>query len=362
MADLSLTLNYLKAFKRCCLNYRKVPAPIAYTDLFKLVIRHKLGLDKLSVAWFLCGNEMVGSSRIHGINISDCLKHYGVNSSVIQKPTDYLEDLLIDECVKNILLDSGIDIVVFQRVHQEKACKFASSLKKSNTKTVFIMADIYNTEMPFACDHCIVISETLKQHLISNGVSTDCITVIPDAIETPYSLLKDYNGNSSDEVKVVWVGAEGSWESLQIITEALMDNRLSNYRLITISNHPSATYRWDIRSVWAHILEADIAIIPVEVGKPETLVKSNNRLTMFKALGLPVICSHLPAYGNIIVHGQNGYFALTKEEWVNYLMILSSPEVRKTVGLMGRESIFEQYGLQNISMQYLTAFSALLSR
>lgn len=361
MGNLSLTLNYLKVFKRFCLNYNKEPAPIAYTDLFKLIIRHKLGFGKLSVAWLLCGNEMVGSSRIHGINVSNYLKHYGVNSYIIQKPNGYLEDIISDECMKSILLSSNFDIVVFQRVHKEKACGLARSLKGTKTKTVFIMADVYHTEMPFACDHCIVISEALKEHLVTLGITADRITVIEDAIETPFSLVKNYDDKVLNEVKVVWVGSEGSWGSLQMITEALMDERLKNFKLITISNHPSATYKWDMRTVWDHILDSDIGIIPVEVCKPEALVKSNNRLTMFKALGLPVICSPLPAYEKIILHGVNGFLALTKEEWVNYLLVLRSPEMRMRVGLMGRATIFEQYGLQSISMQYLSAFSALHS-
>lgn len=307
----------------------------------------------LRVAWILCGDINVGSSRIHGINIHNYLKKNNCNSYILYKPKGYSDSIILNPYTKKLLLKSNADIVLFQRVHKGSAETLVEKLKKSGKKTVFLMADYYETIMPGICDRVIVVSDYLRQQLVTRGIEENKILVIPDAIETPGDLHKQ---NYSGEVpyKIVWVGAEGHWDSLTVVRKALADPDLrENMQLITISNHPESTYRWELSTVWDNILRCDIAVIPADSNEPKNLTKSSNRLTMFKALGMPVICSPLPEYESIIQHGQNGFLARDVDEWIHALKKLLSREIRQRIGTTGREEIFLEFGIECIGKKYL---------
>ena len=335
---------------------------INYADLLLLHLNRIIRPGTLSVAWLLCGDESVGSSRIHGIDISNYLKSNGVNSCVIQKFKGYCEYPVLDERAVDMLINARPDVVIFQRIYKGTAAKIAKELSVSRIKTVFLMADIFQTDMPFVCDHTIVMSESLKEQLVKVGVRESSVSVIPDPVETDYSTVKSYDDERREGIKVVWVGAEANWSSLEVIESALRDASLRDYKLITISNHPSATFVWDFRTVWDQILDCDIAVIPIDMSRKESLVKSNNRLTMFKALGLPVICSPLLSYLGIVNHDESGYFATTRDEWLCYLQLLRDPLRRQSIGLAGRDKIFEQYGIETIGRRYLTLFSKIAGK
>lgn len=335
---------------------------VNYIGLLNLYISSFLTKGRLSVAWVLVGNETVGSSRIHGINISNYFNGKGVDSEILQKPHGYYEQLLLGRLAERILLDARPDIVVFQRVNKGTSATLAKKLSLQGTKTVFIMADLFDTNMPFVCDHTIVTSECLKAQLVNCGVREDTVSVIPDPIETDYLMVKSYSDEPHERIKIVWVGAEGNWPSLNVVQKALLHQSLSDYELVTISNHPLATIRWDLETVWDRILDCDVAVIPVDMTIEGFLAKSNNRLTMFKALGLPVICSPLDCYNSIIRHAENGYLASSEEEWILCLQSLRDPSLRWRMGLADREKIFEIYGIENIGKRYLNLFSSIAGK
>jgi glycosyltransferase involved in cell wall biosynthesis len=121
--------------------------------------------------------------------------------------------------------------------------------------------------------------------------------------------------------------------------------------LKSISNRRFKKINWDIHEVHKRMADFDIGIIPVD-GQLERLVqqnvsawqvKSENRLTMKMALGLPVICSPVPSYEKVIVQGENGYIARSREEWIQFFEELRDPERRKSVGRKARESVIQRF-------------------
>lgn len=310
--------------------------------------------NRLSVGWILCGDKTVGSSRIHGLNIHSYLLSLGINSFVINQPSGYVESLRIYDFEINAILKCHFDIVVFQRVFHGRALELIRMLKRQGTKTVFFAADLYESEVLGEVDHVFTVSVSLKEMLVKRGLDERRLHVIHDAIETSQELCKTYTGKFQSLIKLVWVGAAGHWNTLQEIRRILeQDERLNSFRLVTISNHPEADIAWSLDTVWAEILQCDVGVVPVDLGRPESIVKSNNRVTMFKALGMPVICSRLPSYEDAIVDGVTGFFADTQESWTNSLLKLLDPATRESVGLAGRDSIFETYGVDAVGSGFL---------
>lgn len=335
--------------------YFNGPKSIDYVALMRASLQKRFSNRKPVVAWFLCGDETVGSSRIHGLNISRELNRQGVASFIIQKPGNYQEELEQSYYTQKKLLKSRLDVVVFQRVHL-KADEFVRKLQAAGTKTVYIMADYFETNMPLLCDHTIVVSDPLKQFLIDKGVSKNKIEVIPDAVETDHSICKNYDTEKQTKIRVVWVGNAMHWPTLDKIITALKEPEFADYELITISTHENSTIQWNLKTIWNDILRCDVAVVPAQTATKEGLAKSNNRVTMFKAIGLPVICSPLPMYKKVINHGVNGYIAESLDEWKKYMLLLKDEKVRMDVGLAGRDDIFKEYSLQNIGLSFKESF------
>lgn len=157
-------------------------------------------------------------------------------------------------------------------------------------------------------------------------------------------------------LKVYWFGYGGSsWmaEKLRYLIEDELE-----MKLITIHEHPNADIQWNIDTVYNHLKEADIIIIPANFKKQPC--KSNNRLTQAMALGKPIICDPLPAYKNIVRHGINAFITDNGEEseWRSYLTSLKYDHVRKKLSENALETS-KKYTVEKASLKWLEALKNL---
>lgn len=350
------TINFLKAI---IIFWRLIRHPtLQGKNIFNAKRLSSHPPKKISIGWILCGDERVGSSRIHGINLHQHLEKNSIASYILSKPSTYSEILNIGNFGIKAIAGCNLDFVVFQRVHNGDTIHLINTLNAHGTITIFIMADIYEATAINAVKIVITTSERLKEVLIERGHNPDKIYVIPDAIETDFDLCKDYSINNNEKITLVWVGAEGHWQTLENLKNILSENTaFKNFNLKTISNHPDADIEWNLSSVWREIIACDIGVIPVDLTRIESSVKSNNRATMFKALGLPVICSPLPAYISLIRHGYNGFIANSTEDWLDALTALSQFSIRKKIGLTGRDEVFRKFGMNKVGQTLIQLLS-----
>ena len=85
--------------------------------------------------------------------------------------------------------------------------------------------------------------------------------------------------------------------------------------------------------------------------------KCGLKLLQYMALGIPAVASPVGVNADIIEQGQNGFCASTEEEWYESLeQLLTSHELRKSIGLRGRKTVAEQFDVGKNSLtlkQYL---------
>jgi glycosyltransferase involved in cell wall biosynthesis len=121
---------------------------------------------------------------------------------------------------------------------------------------------------------------------------------------------------------------------------------LSNPRIRLVS--------WDPVTVYEHMKNADIGIIPVdtspdidsELNQPSFWqVKSENRLSMKMCVGLPVIATPIPSYEPLIDQGRNGFLANSLEEWMGCLNTLRNPDLRREIGEQARASVVSRFSM-----------------
>ncbi|GEM_PF-763212 len=319
-----------------------------------------------SVGWVLFGDENNASSRIQGINIHSYLKGEGWHSVILYKPLVYSPRLLLSRFFRWIILHSGLDILIFQKVYWGGAPSLSKKCRAKGIKTVLLLADLPRSKdelrMSETYDHLVVVSERLAEELIICGIDPLRVSVIDDAIETPPSLCKHYDVNvEKTDIRIICVGNPDSLTNLTLVEKALRTPALKNYRLTAITKNDKAV-KWDLKAVWKEILASDIAVVPFNMDSSQHLGKSTNRFTLFKSLGIPMVCSPIPSYEKLIDHRRNAYLARTVDEWVEALLALRDVKVRQQVGLCDRDKILGEYGISAIGGKYKELFRSICVR
>jgi hypothetical protein len=130
-------------------------------------------------------------------------------------------------------------------------------------------------------------------------------------------------------------------------------------KLITIHEHPNADIPWKLDTVYKHLSEADIIILPANFRRQPC--KSNNRLTQAMALGKPVICEPMPSYLPIVKNLENAIILKSGSdtEWRNALKLLRDNENLRVKLAKNALETSKSYTLDEISKQWVSALEVL---
>jgi len=159
-----------------------------------------------------------------------------------------------------------------------------------------------------------------------------------------------------NKLKAGFFGMGGnSW----LISDWLRDAiESAGYEIILCTEWDNATHPWTLDN-WSDVMnECDVVLCPQRVDVQPA--KSSVKATTAMALGLPVICSPLQAYKEIVVDGENGFICETQEDWRKALIKLKDSNLRKKIGEAGKKSV-EGYSISAITKQYQEVFTNLIN-
>ena len=167
-------------------------------------------------------------------------------------------------------------------------------------------------------------------------------------------------------VDIIWQGYMANVEAmfrLHKILEQIRQETRQHVRMIYHSNCPTHVdgmfhyIKWKIRDWQKMLALCDIGIV---IKPPESDVqrrKPSNKVLSYMAAGLPVICTPTAADQLIMEHGKHGFFAYTDDEWHAALKtLIEQPELRKSMGMAGRDAVWRQFTLKNITAKYTRLF------
>lgn len=156
---------------------------------------------------------------------------------------------------------------------------------------------------------------------------------------------------------VAWSGyGGGSWMAEKL--RDMIEDDLG-MKLVTQHEHPNADIPWDLNTVYTHLLEADIIILPANYKRQPC--KSNNRLTQAMALGKPVICEPMPAYIPIVKNFENAIILKDNSdpEWRFALTLLrDDAKLREKLSKNALETS-KNYSLESMSRNWVNALISL---
>jgi len=179
------------------------------------------------------------------------------------------------------------------------------------------------------------------------------IEVVPTSINTDkYSVKEDYKIKG---VPVIgWVGRPGSSLYLQKFKDIFIElSKKHNFILKTvgagrldIEGVKIVNEDWKAENEVSQILSFDIGIMPLSDSE-WTKGKSATKILQCMAAGVPVVCSAIGANCDIVKDGENGFLAVTKDDWIRDLsLLIENEDLRIKFGEAGRATVEDGYSVK----------------
>lgn len=294
------------------------------------------------------------------------------------------------------MLQAGVDIAFFQKVHGESVLREARALSRAGVPSAYAGCDIIDNDMAEVCAATLAITDYVKDLYLPH--LRPKIHVVHDGIEKPELYKKHWtsarrgsrmravlvNSQALNELPVI--GTPPSSTEVLVVGKYPMADTLHGRMRDTWwtvcgkasvaekraalqwwIRRPFRKVNWTLETVYDTLVSADLGIIPVEPATelgpglpvPWWKMSSENRLTLKMSVALPVIASPVPAYLPIIEHGLNGYIAHDREEFLDCLTKLRDPAKREAMGRNARETVLPRYSMEEQARQFIEVLDSL---
>lgn len=339
--------------------------------------------------------EPAPSTRVSVLNVIPLLRKAGFEPHIVYEPASPTETPELPDLATS-LHSSGFKIVYFQKVHGKSVENLAQELRRKGIKTVYGVCDLVNSAMAELTDATITVTEYLRQlypehlwkriHVVHDGIER------PDVVKT-FPSLSSRTASRNLHAVLVTSSALDSLPAIHLVPPRFrltivgryaptVKGRLSDLRwkirakqtgervsyLQFLLNPRIRCISWSQQNSYAAMWNADVGIIPIDTSgdssaiathPPAWKVKSENRLTMKMAIGLPVIATPIPSYEPIIQHGLNGFFASSRDDWIGRIEELRDPVRRRQMGALARESVLEKYSMTEQARRLVAVLHSL---
>jgi len=325
---------------------------------------------------FLVQDLDVAASRYRVLQYLPYLKEHGVQATVLPFQKGFFKKLKLFKSVNEY------DILFIQR--KRFPILWLKYIRKNARRIVYDFDDsvMYrnskaanpesNTRVKMfknmvnASDYVIAGNEYLQKNTTP---FTHNVTIIPSPIDMSLYPLKKYS-EKNDNITLGWIGATGSihyLEKMKPVFEAL-GKKYEDLRLKIICNVffdcDNITVEkklWSEQEEVADIQSFDIGLMPL-MDDPWSHGKCGLKILQCLATGVPVVCSPAGVNKEIVKNGVHGFWANTREEWIEKLEILiNDPDRRERMGMEGRKRVIEHYSLEANAPRMLKIFQQLSS-
>jgi glycosyltransferase involved in cell wall biosynthesis len=239
-----------------------------------------------------------------------------------------------------------------------------------------------------SADHVVVVSDSLRQHVTTQGVRADRVSVIPNAADP--DVFHPRSGPSRLRQRLGWhnqfvIGFTGSmkpWHGIPALLDALQRLGAAEgpFRLLLVGSGPELpALRQQVNrrglDRCVHMTGAvsharvpdmlhamDCAVAPCAADADEYF--SPVKLFEYMAMALPVVAAKVGQAVDVIEHGRTGllYSPGDSSELAGLIADLSADEsLRREIGAAARERVLAHYTWQHNGAQVLAIAEALLA-
>lgn len=190
-------------------------------------------------------------------------------------------------------------------------------------------------------------------------------------LPTPVDVKRFVPRLSKTNISIIigWIGSHSTSPYLTIVAEALKNLQTEFGRHIGIEivgagnfrfEKLEANYRpWVLEKEVSDLQGFDIGIMPMPDNR-WTRGKCGFKALQYMSVGIPVVCSPVGMNRDIVMHGENGFWAETSAEWQQALhLLISDAELRKRMGEKGRRLVDERFSLEQCADRLNRIFLAV---
>ncbi len=205
-------------------------------------------------------------------------------------------------------------------------------------------------------DLVIACNNYLKEQVLPSNSN---IVVLPPAVDLERFQPKQYSHQKT--VTIGWIGSRSTIGYLHDLKPVLdtLGRRFNNIELKIVADRfidcdyvPVVKIPWNLDTEISELQRFDIGLVPMP-DDPWTRGKCGGKLIHYMAVGVPVICSPVGIYREIIQDGVNGYLASSNEEWFEKIsFLIENPILRKKIGQKGRHTVLINHSVEVITPQF----------
>jgi glycosyltransferase involved in cell wall biosynthesis len=184
------------------------------------------------------------------------------------------------------------------------------------------------------------------------------VVVIPSVVDvTKYCPPAGERHLGDDRVVIGWLGSDpnrGDFAGMESVLDWLADTYGDQVVLRVIGRRPLVMETrlslefvgWTRTGSLPALQQFDIGIMPL-ADTDWNRGKCGFKLIQYLATGTPAVAAPVGVNADIVVHGETGYLARSKEEWQRFLRrLIDDPERRAQMGMAGRHHIEQNYSIQ----------------
>jgi len=247
---------------------------------------------------------------------------------------------------KKIIYDIEDNILVIKKNEINPTAKF-----KSVKKIIYLIKN---------SDHIITSAPNLNEKCKSISLKNNCTYICASINIKRYVPNIKYNNN--DLLTIGWTGTFSSKSYLELITPVFKRlYKLRKFKLKIIGNFnyhiEDINYevvQWNKDKEIADLTEIDIGFYPLNIDPEWVSGKSGLKALQYMALGIPTIASNIGNVSSIINNMQNGILVNNNKEWLEaFIKLIDNPNLRKKLGMAGRETVVQNYSTDILTKKYL---------
>jgi len=196
------------------------------------------------------------------------------------------------------------------------------------------------------------------------------LEVIPTSIDlSRYTLKEDYHRNGP--ITIGWLGSSSTLRYLKSLIPVFekIFKRHSDVQLKIVCDQffdlphmPVIKKKWSSEEEVADLKSFDIGLMPL-FNDLWSHGKCGLKILQYFSVGVPVVCTPMGINRDIVEDGVNGFWAQNEDIWVDRLMqLIHNKELRKGMGLKGREIVEKAYCLEVNAPRILDVLKRVLTR
>lgn len=193
------------------------------------------------------------------------------------------------------------------------------------------------------------------------------VFVIPTSIDT--NLYRQKKGISNrQEIILGWIGTKGNLKYLKKLEPVFetLRQRFPQVKLKIVSNDfydsphlPIVKKAWKLEDENEDLISFDIGLMPLN-DDLWSRGKCGLKIVQYLSVGVPVVCTPVGMNSDIVKDGENGFWAMNEQEWVDRLStLIQNQNLRYQMGLKGIETVEREYSLAVTSEKFFHVLQSL---